>query len=264
MYNNIKSKMCIFYLKNTCKYESKNCIYAHGVKELYKIDCNYGIHCNKSNCNYYHGKIINDIKEIEVPILDIINSCKNKSKKKLQNKYYNNFKYIKQNVDEDGNFNKNILNKEYKKHKKTISLNPISEDVSKKYYLELISKKDFLISKYKDKIIKLEKKYTDLKNRSTIKELDKTQQSTKTINKYNKYLDLYNIINSNNKNIEEKLKKITNDKNLSKLKIRCKRVKEYMDIVKEFNIKNILPISILLNSTKHTFSILKNNYLINK
>lgn len=74
--------------------------------------------------------------------------------------------------------------------------------------------------------------------------------------KYQKYYKLNDAIENG-----DKYDNITKDKNIHKLKLRCSKVKIYIDTVKKYNIKTILPISKILNSTKLSFSNILNNII---
>lgn len=232
---NKKTTLCKYYLKNKCNYNSELCIYAHGITDLRKVDCKYGVHCNNPKCNYYHGDIL--IKEYKYEPNIVFKNKKSKIFKK------DTINYIYDN--------KHLINNIYDKPQ----IPKIKENINNKlliiiddYYLDIISKKDNLILEYKKKISEYEKQIIPKRN------------IYKNTNKYNKYLEIYDIIS--NKSNYEKINEITKDKNISKIYLRSKKVKDYMDIIKKYDIKKMVPISIILNSTKKTFLELLNKLII--
>lgn len=78
-----KTIICKHWEKNECKfmeYPSK-CLYAHGIEDIKKINCKYGIYCNNTKCLFYHGdSIISNM----VYDISIVNKRKNKKNKKVK------------------------------------------------------------------------------------------------------------------------------------------------------------------------------------
>lgn len=115
-------------------------------------------------------------------------------------------------------------------------------------YNNIFNKKDAVI-------YNLRKEIKKFKNKEFLEKLQK-------MDKYDKYSNLYDIINKKGNNeVVENIKNITKDKNIYKLKLRCKKVKQYIDIIRKYNIKEILPISNILNSNKETFLNIINNLM---
>lgn len=78
------------------------------------------------------------------------------------------------------------------------------------------------------------------------------------MDKYNKYSKINDLL-KNKKEIDNSYSK---DKNLSKLKLRSKRVIEYLNMLNKYNIKESIPISYILNSTKKSFSNILQNLML--
>lgn len=209
----IKTIFCKYFLNNKCKYTSKDCLYAHGDNDINLVECRYGSRCLNPNCRFDHGKNNSKTYMVYNPIIKYINK-----KKVKQFNCIPKYNKIKNNV--------NILSE------KSIDNGKINNNI--------FNKKDVLI-------YNLRKEIKKLKNKENSEKLQK-------MDKYDKYSILYDIINKKEENgVAENIKNITKDKNIYKLKLRCKKVKEYIDIIKKYNIKEVLPISNILNSNKKTF-----------
>lgn len=78
-----KTIICEYWLKKNCKYmnDSSICKFAHGFEDIKEItiDCKYGIMCNNSLCDFYHGNVTTTTNMVyDIPI---INKRKNKINK---------------------------------------------------------------------------------------------------------------------------------------------------------------------------------------
>jgi hypothetical protein len=222
----IKTVICKYFLNNKCKYTSKDCLYAHGDSDINIIECRYGASCLNPNCRFDHGKGNLKTYMIYNPII------KYEDKKKVkQFKIKNNVNILSKNLIDNGKTNDN-----------NILMSIFYE------YNNIFNKKDAVI-------YNLRKEIKKFKNKEFLEKLQK-------MDKYDKYSNLYDIINKKGNNeVVENIKNITKDKNIYKLKLRCKKVKQYIDIIRKYNIKEILPISNILNSNKETFLNIINNLM---
>lgn len=245
MKSSIKIVLCKYYTENRCKFKNSPdlCTYAHGVDDLKLIDCKFGVRCINVDCKFYHGNINVYKLEIMEPVIKI---KKNKKKykvnktfiKEIDNRdYYNIYKEMDllNNIDIYNNSNK---------------LSEIKKIDKLDKYINIIIEKNKMIYRLKNQL-KKQNKYGQLEDQPK-------KQNNYNLILYNKYSKIYNISKDKNYN---QLKNISKDKNIYKLKLRSQRVKEYIDIVKKYNVKDLLPISYILNSTKISFSNILQNII---
>lgn len=251
----IKTILCKYYIENRCKFVNSTelCSYAHGNNDLKTIDCKFGARCTNVNCKFYHGDInVNKIENIEHIIKIDKKIIKNNKIKVIQTitpknddkDYYNIYKELDLliNLDVYNNLDKIKNNDNFDIQKFSDSFRNSNNLLSIDKYIAIIKDKNIIISKLKNQ---LEKQKMSIKNKYNL-------------NLYDKYFKIYNILEGNN---YDQLKIISEDKNIYKLKLRSKRVKEYIDMIKKYDIKELLPISTILNSTKITFSNILQNII---
>lgn len=68
-----KTIICEFWEKRNCKFMEKPslCCYAHGMKELKKVDCKYGPNCSVPKCLFFHGNTSTINKMVyDIPIIN--------------------------------------------------------------------------------------------------------------------------------------------------------------------------------------------------
>lgn len=254
----MKSVICKYYLENKCKYKKMECKYSHGVDDINIIECKYGVRCVNANCIFDHGVFnLKIVKNYEHVI--IYKNKKNKKHIKLTkvnipitkiNKNGNDTKSdsseISKNIEKVHEYSRNIenkllfINKDVDVNNETY-YNKLINTLDN-YYYNIISKKNIIIN--------------NLLNKIQLLNLPKSSKTSTNLEKYEKYHKLNDAIFSS-----DKYDNISKDKNIYKLKLRCSRIKIYMDIVKKYDIKYILPISQILNSTKITFSNIINNII---
>lgn len=256
-----KTILCKYYLENKCKFINTPtlCKFAHGKKDIKIIKCKYGNYCYTRNCSFYHESI--NIPNINFNLLDFV-----KNKKSIKRK--NNI-YILNDIKDNENIDKciNSGNEDYKilpNENEAIQTTTITNYYD--IYKELDLFKNINICCVSDKIIdnrfnniihkiscSIKNKYINIikEKNKIITQLKKYQKKEKpNLKLFNKYSKIYTLFNE--KKYEE-IKNISKDKNLYKLKLRSKRVKEYLDIIKKNNINILLPISKIINSTKLSF-----------
>lgn len=247
--NKKKSVLCKYFLENRCKYKINKCKYSHGSEDIHTIECKYGARCINSRCNFNHGASKSKIYPTYEPIIKY-----KKNKKIIKPIYLNNInnkiiideesykKIIKPNEESDSEVEDskydiiNIIKEE--NNNSDNKLITILDD----YYYNIINQKNILIDNLLNKI-------ENLKN-------PKSKKYSTNMEKYQKYYKLNIAIESGSK-----YDNMTKDKNIHKLKLRCSKVKIYIDTIKKYNIKTILPISKILNSTKISFSNILNNII---
>lgn len=286
----MKIVICKYYLENKCKYKKMECSYAHGVDDINIIECKYGVRCVNTNCIFDHGvfnlKIENiyspviiykNKKHIKIPITKInkndvdkkLDSSEIEENNKKDHKYSRNIENKLLKINQDIN----IHGKDTKSDESEIEENCrnienkhlfINQDVNvhdnnknniynEIYYNKLINTLDnyyYNIINQKNIII------NNLLNKIKLLNIPKTSKTSTNLEKYKKYHKLNDAIFSS-----ANYDNITKDKNIYKLKLRCSRIKTYMEIVKKYDVKDILPISKILNSTKTTFSNILNNII---
>lgn len=78
-----KTAICDFYIKGICKHMDNPilCSYAHGENDIVVPECKYGIKCYNFK-HYYHDDYINENKQLEINICEIIKMDNRKNKKK--------------------------------------------------------------------------------------------------------------------------------------------------------------------------------------
>lgn len=277
-----KTIICVYWEKKTCKYmnNSSKCKFAHGVEEINVIDCIYGSNCYNINCKFNHGN------ESTIPAMvydiPIIIKKGNKKSQKIKEKlklstivepilYENNINTMDIPKIQDGIQEKEIktikvINKEkhindeiYIKNKDYNNLLSIIDDFYIKKYNNLKDKhekKDKIINNLKDENNSLKNRINDLQNKSTISNMvdkDIIQNKCKKNNNidklktlYNKYINIYELINKYNSykliNFDE-IRLYSKDKNIYKLKQRAEKVYKFYNKLKSGIINEYLPIS---------------------
>lgn len=259
-----KLKICNFYKKGKCNKDNL-CTYAHGLSELreYKKDCKFGINCLNKECNFYHPKNWNYMKnnkkdeeniifvqkevlknDNDFPALMINNDNYIKTNDNIYKKpkvlFADIIKNDKKNVKDNNNINQDKLDVE------TQTIN-IKNKIQNKYKeLSNIDEKnwenDFEIREIEDEIETLKLEY------------DKLNTVNKKVNYYEEFDDLnlnnifnLDIENSNNeimKNIDYgKEDKIENNPNIN-ITINgfniCKNVNDEFNIYEYNEINKII------------------------
>lgn len=259
-----KLKICNFYKKGKCN-KNNLCTYAHGLSELreYKKDCKFGINCLNKECNFYHPKNWNYMKnnkkdeeniifvqkevlknDNDFPALMINNDNYIKTNDNIYKKpkvlFADIIKNDKKNVKDNNNINQDKLDVE------TQTIN-IKNKIQNKYKeLSNIDEKnwenDFEIREIEDEIETLKLEY------------DKLNTVNKKVNYYEEFDDLnlnnifnLDIENSNNeimKNIDYgKEDKIENNPNIN-ITINgfniCKNVNDEFNIYEYNEINKII------------------------
>lgn len=255
---NIKTTICSFWKKGNCKYmkQYEECLFAHGVKDLKKVECLYKNDCININCPFLHIKI-----EKTFDLIDFVKDKKIKNKKtkgklvEIKSKNNENTE-INQERENIKICKKNVLNNNIHIPVHEKDLNKLLNYVDL-YYLTKIEKDN---EELKSKIINLENTINDLKNKkNTINNVVKN----KTIKIYEiendnfikKYYNLGKIlIEKKNKIDVDHIKSFFNCKNISMVKNRCNRVYILITYMKENNFKFInISLRNILHMNKDTF-----------
>lgn len=216
---------------------SDKCKYAHGIEDLKKIECVYGVRCYNAKCEYDHGEILDN--NIEFSLFTNISKTKKahiskniiEKKKTVINKNINkeNTKYvIKRKNKEDSEIDNKLIS------------------IIDNYYINIINTKNNIIND-------LNRKINYLENKEYKFHYKKKNQK----NLYNKYYIVGTILKDysmDNIEKQEKIKSLIKDKNIYKIKLRSNRVIEYMNTLSIYNIDEYINISKILNSTKESFT----------
>lgn len=215
---NIKTTICSFWKKGNCKYmkQYEECQFAHGVKDLKKVECLYKNDCININCPFLHIKI-----EKTFDLIDFVKDKKIKNKKtkgklvEIKSKNNENTE-INQERENIKICKKNVLNNNIHIPVHEKDLNKLLNYVDL-YYLTKIEKDN---EELKSKIINLENTINDLKNKIDV----------------------------------DHIKSFFNCKNISMVKNRCNRVYILITYMKENNFKFInISLRNILHMNKDTF-----------
>lgn len=280
----IKTIICKYFLKGKCKFMNNpdKCQFAHGEKELVKIECKYKQYCINSRCTYNHDAINSEYSKPDKYVYEpIIN--KNYKNKKLYNysskKYYlknNKFKIIVNRIILHIKIKKFLENKkinlikslEYKIKKQNEFIH--NNNIKEMYNIL----KRFNINKNLEKLEKILKCYfksdtPNLQNTNNINNNIEIRNNNKTLLSFQKYYNVGCMIlkDINNwKNIIKNIIYFKNEKNIYKVKNRALRIVKLIDIKYKSinNLQNIinnnkLSIRNIFNMNNNLFNIYINS-----
>lgn len=241
--------ICKYWENGICKFmdDSFKCCYAHGVEDLYIVDCKYGVNCNNPKCLFDHGKSTIPDMVYDIPIIDKrkIKKCK-KIKNMEDSHVINNNEKYKNQIQDIKNYNK----KDKIKHIILINKEKGIRDyinISNKDYNNLLSKIDeFYINKY-NTMVYIKNNYISQIVKNNYKNIiilrnnnnDKDIIIKKLQSENNSLIKMTEELKSENKNLSAELSKnkintinkvVENDK--SKLK---KLYNKYIELYKIFN-----------------------------
>lgn len=241
-----KTKICLYWENKNCKYmeNPEKCCFAHGVENLFKKECKYGVNCYNAHCIFNHGC------ESTIPtmVYDVPIIVKRKNKN-LNTPNDKPDKVINHLIEKEIPKNNNIINKENEINEINDNYNKIkSENERLKKVIEKLKNENKNISSKLEKMVENKKNTMDNVVENTNGRILKND--TKKIEKlYNKYIELYKIfINNSYKTINlEDIKKYTMDRNIYKVKQRATKIYKFYEKFKNGIINEILPISKVIN-----------------
>lgn len=243
-----KTTICTYWENNTCKfmYNPEKCHFSHGMEDINKINCKYGVNCYNSNCKFYHGNettISNMVYDI--PIVD---KRKNKNKKNLN--------YI------------DDVQKRFKNNKSLKFMNPLEnqEIIPLKTNIPYINIKDGMKDTFNIiKIINKEKGINEVINilntdfNKMLSAIDDFYINRYNIMVYKKNKHISQIVKNNYKNISC-LRIINNDKDIiiNKLNLENDSLKKGLDDLKNENGR----LKSEIENTKYNTVVIKNKKIV--
>lgn len=126
--NKYKKVICNYWKEGKCKKDKLNCKFAHGVNDITKNECLFGIYCYNEKCEYIHNKDWNPYKNKKDCNFCLRGFC-NKEDIKYKHKY-NNIEVIN-NDEKKLKIKEILLNNDEFPYLKKIYKNNIDDDIIK-------------------------------------------------------------------------------------------------------------------------------------